>query len=906
MKNKRFFIIDGNSFCYRAYYAIRSLSNSKGRPTNAVYGFITMLNKLVKEENPDYLAVAFDLKGPTFRHKKFADYKITRKPMPDDLADQLPVIKELLGAYKVAILEKKGFEADDIIATLTKKAREKKIDTYIVTGDKDAMQLIGEKVRIYYAHKDGMIVGAKEVKERFGVTPERIVDLLALMGDNSDSIPGVPGIGEKTAVSLIKEFGSLDNLIKNSSRIKSDSQRRKIAENVDLALMSRDLAVLEDNVDIEVDFGVLKPGPPNNKKLLTLFKELEFRKLLKDIIPGDTVKTEFTVAGNERQLTDLAEKLKKQKAFAFDFETTGSDPMSAEPVGVSFCFGEEAVYVPIGTERHKEGRIGRRIVFDILKPIFEEESIKKSGQNIKYEMVILLNNGIELKGVYFDTMVASYLLNPSKPNHNLQDICFEYLNHKMTPITDLIGKGKDQITMDDVDIGNISRYCCEDSDVTWRLSDILNRQLKEKGLYKLFHDIEIPLIEVLARMEKNGVCVDCGVLSKMSGDLESGMEKLTKDIFETAGGEFNINSPKQLSAVLFEDLKLPVIRRTKTGYSTDEQVLKKLCELHDLPKKLLRYRELSKLKSTYVDALPKLINPQTQRVHTSFNQTVTQTGRLSSSDPNLQNIPVRTEMGRSIRKAFTSCANSYILSADYSQVELRILAHLCGDKNLLKAFKEDRDIHDHTASLIFQDIENKSKDLSAKTRYADRRAVAKTVNFGIIYGMSSYGLSKDLDIGIEQAQEFIDSYFSRYPDVKRFIDDQIGRARKDGFVATIFGRRRYIPEINSQNLRVRQFAERTAINAPVQGSAADLIKKAMIDIHNEFCRRSLSTRMLLQVHDELVFESSEDELKTVCSVVKEKMEGAINLKVPVKVNLKRGPNWLEMEPVDGAAKERKA
>lgn len=890
MSNKRLFLIDGNSYCYRAYYAIRNLSNSKGMPTNAVYGFVTMLNKLIKEESPDYLGIAFDMKGPTFRHKKHKEYKITRKPMPDDLSIQMPVIKELVKVYKIPIFEKEGYEADDIIATISKKATGKSIDTHIVTGDKDILQLVGPHVVVYNTHKDGLIYDEKKVKERFGVGPECIVDLMALMGDQSDNYKGVPGIGEVGACELIREFGSLDNLYKNLDKVQREGWRKILKKHKDDASMSKELATLDIDVPIEVDFDNLRLREPDLERLVGLFRELEFKSLLKEIIPKDKWEAHYKMILTKDEFKTLLGKLKDVKELAIDFETTNSDPMIAELIGVSFCWEEKkACYVPL--KHATDETLDRDYVLGELKEIFEDEGIKKIGQNIKYEEVVLLNYGIDLKSIEFDTMVASYLLNPSKLNHGLDDIALEYLGHKMAPITDLIGKGKSAITMDHVDIKRASDYCCEDSDATFRLKNILEKRLEKHGLSELFYNIEIPLIDALSFMELKGVALDVGLLNEMSKEMDKALKKSASDIYEMTGEEFNINSPKQLSRILYEKLDLPILKRTKTGLSTDEEVLRRLAIEHALPAAILEYRELMKLKTTYIDNLPKLINRKTNRLHTSFNQTITATGRLSSSQPNLQNIPIKREMGKKIRQAFIPESDKHILlSADYSQIELRILAHLSDDKGLIDAFKRNLDIHAYTASLIYGVKEDGITD--------EMRAQAKTVNFGIIYGMSAYGLSKSLEIEPDKAQVFIDAYFERYPAVKMYIEDTIEEARERGYVTTLMKRRRYIPDITSDNARLRQFAERTAINTPIQGSAADLIKVAMIDIHNEFKKKKFSSSMILQVHDELLFDILKTELKKVKDIVKDKMENVMELKIPIKVNISVGKNWLEMKELE--------
>jgi len=880
---KKLFLIDGNSFCYRAFYAIRSLATSKGRPTNAVYGVITMINKIIKTEQPDMLAVAFDLKGPTFRHDKFEDYKAHRKPMPDDLVSQMPVIKEVIKAYRIPIFELQGFEADDVLATLARRAEKKSFTTFIVTGDKDAMQLVGDNIFVYNPHGDGVVFDSNMVSAKFGIKPSQVTDLLAIMGDSSDNIPGIKGIGEKGARELIEQFGSLENLLANVDKVKSNSKRELINTGKDQAVLSKELAVLDENVPIDIDFNELMLKEPDSARLVELFKDLEFRSLLKEFASGDALKFEYTIIDTVKKLDTLTKDLAKQEIIALDTETTGTDTLTAKLVGISFSWQKgEAYYVPFNIG----GELTEKVILKTLEKVLCDGKIKKVGQNVKYDHNVLLSAGTELKGISFDTMVASYLLNPSKSNHNLGDISLEYLSHKMTDIEELIGKGKNAVTMDKVDIEKVKNYCCQDSDVTYRLYEILDKELKNKGLGELFGEIEMPLVRVLAHMERAGISIDTEYLKILSEEMDKHLEKHRKAIYDSAGEEFNINSPKQLQVILFEKLKYPVIKRTKTGPSTDEEVLSTLADKYPLAKELLRYREFSKLKSTYVDALPELLSSQTGKVHTSFNQTVTATGRLSSSQPNLQNIPIRTDEGRKIRKAFIASGKDQILlSADYSQIELRVLAHLSGDENLIKAFKQDKDIHRFTASLLYGVDE---KDVTDKMRSG-----AKTVNFGIVYGMGAFRLSKDLNISIDEAKLFIDNYFARYPGIKKYLDGIIEGARKDKFVKTIMNRVRYIPEITSADVRMKNFAERTAINAPIQGSAADIIKIAMIRIFNEI--RDMKSAMVLQVHDELVFNVYKDELQKVADIVRDGMENVMELNVPLKVNMEIGPNWLEME-----------
>ena len=841
MKRKSLFLIDGNSFCYRAFYAIKGLSNSKGQPTNAIYGFISMLNKIKEKEKPDYLAVSFDLKGPTFRHEKFKDYKIHRKPMPDDLQSQIPIIKDVLRAYNIPIIEKQGYEADDVLATVAEKARDR-FDVYIVTGDKDALQLVKPHVSVLDTKTEGLVYDEEKVKERFGFGPEAVVDFMALAGDATDNIPGVKGIGEKTAKELLDQFKTLDGIYKNLDDVKSESVKKLLKEQKEQAVMSKELAKVDADAPVDFDIDEMKIKEPDAQALAGLFKELEFKTLLKEVAPQKNIELEVINIKTKDEIKSLVDEIKKIGSFAFDLESA-----------VAVCVKPKKVYL-----------------VDKIDDLFEDEDIEKVGFDLKKSALALKNNKVELRGENFDIMVASYLLNPERQSQDLSDIAFEYLGYGI----------HDQASEEEV----ITSRC----DCILRLHDILEKALKEKDLYGLFRDIEMPLVSVLARMELNGVSIDAPYLKKLSDEMEKKLEKLTRDIYETAGTEFNINSPKQLGEVLFTKLGLPVVKRTKTGPSTNVEVLEKLSTTHALPAMILQYRELAKLKSTYVDALPLLINEKTKRVHASFNQTITATGRLSSSEPNLQNIPIKTQEGKKIRKAFVpQKSNDFILSADYSQIELRILAHLSEDENLKNAFKKDLDIHTYTASLIFN---IKEQDVTP-----EQRSAAKTVNFGIVYGMSPFGLSKGLGISPGEAESFIDAYFQRYPEVKKYMQKQIEHARKHGFVTTLFKRRRYIQEINSSNNTVKSFAERMAINAPIQGSAADLIKVAMIDIQKELDDKKLDSKMIMQVHDELVFEVPQDELDDVTKIVKNKMEKAVQISVPIKVKISKGKNWLETE-----------
>lgn len=890
------YLIDGSAFLYRAYYAIRNLTNSKGESTNAIYGFVTMLNKLVADYNPTYFAVCFDRPEPTFRHEHFKEYKAHRKPMPEDLVPQIEPIKQFCRLSGFALFELAGFEADDILGTMAKKGEAKDLDVFIVTGDKDAMQLVNDKVKILHAHKEGLVLDEEAVKQRFdGLGPDKVVDVMAIMGDSSDNIPGVHGIGEKGAVKLIKQFGSVKNILKDYEKISSKSQRELVKEHLKDLEMSHHLATINCDVPVKFNWEDLKIAGPEPEKLLEFYQRYEFRALAKNTAPvgeQDSAKRNYTRVQDYKELEKLAAKLKKAGAFSFDTETTSEDPMRAKLVGLSFsCTPYESFYVPVSSSHHKGYGIPVEDALKEFGPLLEDDKLKKYGQNAKYDAIVLKRAGVNVRGIAFDTMLASYLVNPVKRNHNLDDISLEHLGVKKIETAALLGSGKNQITMDLVDVEKVSEYACEDSDCVFRLVEVLKERLKKNGVEKLLEEVELPLSDVLAKMEMNGVSLDTKMLKKFSDDAAAELETLTKEIYEAAGQEFNINSPKQLAEILFVKLKLPPVSKTKTGFSTDVSVLEKLAATHELPKKLLEFRERSKLKSTYLDALPEMINPETGLIHTSYHQTVTATGRLSSSDPNLQNIPVKTEMGRRIRKAFVprkgpqGNENRKIFSADYSQIELRILAHLTGDKNLTEAFAEDRDIHKFTATLLYG---VKEKDVTR-----EMRNVAKTINFSVIYGKTAFGLSQELGLSVHEADAFIKSYFERYKTVKDYLEAQKEKARKDGYLTTILGRRSYFPEINSKNVPLRQFAERSAINAPIQGSAADLIKLAMIAIQDRLEKEKRKSLMIMQVHDELVFDMTADEADALPKLVSEEMEGAYKMRVPLKVDTYTGDSWYK-------------
>lgn len=891
-EKQRLFLIDGSALAYRSYFAfIRNpLINSKGENTSAVFGFTNSILKILRDENPDFMAVVFDTKAPTFRHEIFKDYKSTRAKMPQEMADQLPRIREVTESMNLPILEVEGFEADDLMGTLAKKAKEKGLQVVLVTGDKDFLQLVDEDVKVLNPKRGGEepeLLDRKGVEDKLGVPPDKVIELLALMGDTSDNVPGIPGVGEKTALELIKKFGTLEKVLKNAELVKRKNVQKGLKEHADLARLSKRLVTIDTNVPFELDLSHLQRKGFDLPRLKELFKELEFTKLLQEISSLEKEEeVNYRIIKSEEELKTLISKLKDVGEFALDTETTDLNPIDAELVGISISYKEkEAYYIPVG-HTDRKSNLNLDFVIQNMKDILEDENIKKIGHNIKYDLQVLRRYDIEIKGIYFDTMLASYLLNPSFRQHNLNYLALEHLDHKMIPISDLIGSGKKQKNFAQVSVHDACNYSCEDVDFTLRLKEIFSPKLSLLALEKLFFEVELPLIEVLAHMEMIGVSIDVAHLNRLSKQMEKQLEELSLQIYDLAGKKFNINSPQQLSQVLFEDLKLPSVRKTakRTGLSTDIGVLETLAKEHPLPAVLLEYRQLSKLKSTYIDALPKLVNKRTKRIHTSFNQTVTATGRLSSSDPNLQNIPIRTDLGKQIRKAFVPKAKNYlIMSADYSQVELRILAHFSQDHTLMNSFKKGEDIHNRTASEVF--------GVRIDRVSPEQRAVAKTTNFSIIYGVSAYGLSQATDMTPKEAAMFIDVYFKRYPKVKEYIDQMIELARKQGFVTTLLGRRRYIPEIGSSNRQKREFAERTAINTPIQGSAADLIKVVMIDIDRIL--KKYKSKMILQVHDELVFEVHKEEMDEVKEMVRDKMENTVDLEVPIKVDINVGENWLE-------------
>lgn len=918
---KKFYLLDAYALIYRAYYGlIRSPRiNSKGQNTSAIFGFLTTLNEVLQKEQPDLLAIGFDPAGHTFRHELFPEYKAQREATPEDIKKAVPIIKDLIKAYRIPILEVPGFEADDVIGTMAKAAVREGYEVRMITPDKDYAQLVEPNLlmqRPGHGNAPWEILGPQEVCEKYGLqSPLQVIDYLALMGDAADNIPGCPGVGPKTATTLLQQFGSCEDIIAHSSELKG-AVRKKIEEHVDEIKLSKILTTIKTDVPLQYDFEQFKIEEPDKEALRQIFTELEFRSFLTKLDgpqkssksapvelslfgseptedKGDdserlfsrleNLSYEYKLIENETEAKELADFLLTNEIFSLDTETTSIEALDAKLVGLSFSTEDfRAWYVPVSRETEKAKKI-----LEIFRPVYENPKILKVGQNLKYDLTVLANYGIHLSGPLFDTMLAHYLIQPEL-RHNMDYLAEIYLNYKTIHIEELIGpKGRGQKNMGDLEPKDIYKYACEDADVTLRLMKPLAEELRKNSLEEVFQNIEMPLMPVLARMERNGVVLDTETLKEVENDFTARLQTLEKDIYELAGHEFTINSPRQVGEVLFGELKLSEkVKKTKSGqYSTSEEVLRDLHSKHPIVQKILDYRGLKKLLSTYVEALPKLINPATGHIHTSFNQAVTATGRLSSSNPNLQNIPVRGEDGREIRKAFIPEAGEIFFSADYSQIELRIMAHLSGDEHMIEAFNAGHDVHAATAARIFhKDIKDISKD---------ERRKAKTANFGIIYGISAFGLAERMDVSRTEAKELIDSYFEMYPKIKDYISKAVDTAREKGYIETEFGRRRYLPDINSRNAVVRGYAERNAVNAPIQGTAADIIKIAMIRVQQRLDAEGCKARMMLQVHDELNFSVPTDEFDKVKRIVIEEMQGAYKMSVPLEADCGEGKNWLE-------------
>ena len=931
-QNSKLFLLDAYALIYRAYYAFikNPRINSKGFNTSAILGFVNTLEEVLKKENPTHIGVAFDPPGPTFRHEAFEQYKAQREETPEAIRLSVPIIKDIIKAYRIPILEVAGYEADDVIGTLATEAGNQGITTYMMTPDKDYGQLVTDHVFMYrpkYGDKEFEVMGVEQVKAKFDIqSPAQVIDMLGLMGDSSDNIPGCPGVGEKTAQKLIAEFGSIENLLEHTDQLKG-ALKTKVETNREMIIFSKFLATIKVDVPIRLDMNSLVREQADEDTLRKIFEELEFRTLMERIFKKESspaspiagtlfnqengpvqgnlfeeftpdhtneekksnleslnsLSYDYQLIDTEEKRNEIIKKLLTSEILALDTETTGTDPMDAELVGMSFSITEnQAFYVPVPAEREEAIKIVRE-----FEPVFKNEKSLKVGQNIKYDMLVLQNYGIEVRGKLFDTMVAHYVLQPEL-RHNMDYLAEIYLHYQTIHIEELIGpKGKGQKNMRDLSPQEVYLYACEDADVTLKLKNILEQELKKNDVEKLFYEIEMPLVPVLVNIESNGVRLDTEALKQSSEHFTTRLQSIEKEIYTLAEGEFNIASPKQVGEILFDKLKIvEKAKKTKTGqYVTSEEVLESLRNKHDIIGKILEYRGLKKLLSTYIDALPQLINPKTGRIHTSFNQTVTATGRLSSSNPNLQNIPIRDEDGKEIRKAFIPDDGCSFFSADYSQIELRIMAHLSEDKNMIDAFLSGYDIHAATAAKIYK--------VDIKEVTADMRRKAKTANFGIIYGISVFGLAERMNVDRKEAKELIDGYFETYPQVKSYMDKSIQVAREHGYVETIFHRKRFLPDINSRNAVVRGYAERNAINAPIQGSAADIIKVAMARIYERFKAEGLKAKMILQVHDELNFSVPAKEKEIVEQVVIEEMEKAYRMHVPLKADCGWGTNWLE-------------
>ena len=920
-KTPKLFLIDGTALAYRSHFAFanRPLLNSQGRNVGAIFAYTGTLMRILRDENPDLIAVAFDRPEPTFRHEKFPEYKATRDKTPDELVEQIPDLKAITEALGVRLVEKAGWEADDLIGTLAARGAEGGCEVYIVAGDKDFMQLVSQKIKIFNisrADSDVTIQDVAAVRDKFGVPPEGVVDVLGLMGDSSDNVPGVPGVGVKTAIKLISEHGSMDGVYENLDRIKSPSLRKKLGDNRDLAFLSRELVVIDCDAPIETDLKTLDPTAQDTAYLQEKFIEFEFNTYISYLDATgahDDGPHSYTLVDDAAACDALLDRLAEARAFAFDTETTSLNPRQAEIVGLSIAIDErEAFYIPAilpgrlfanqgsfanqDSSANGNSSAGGSSVLDRFlegfAPLLADSSKEVIGQNLKYDLAVLRRAGISsVNARLFDTMVAHYLCHPGEMQHGLDFLSLKYLGVKKIPTADLIGKGKKQITMADVPVDKVCEYACEDVDMTLRLRNIFARELDVMGLTRLFDDLEMPLLLILEEMEHRGLRVDRKVLDSLQEEFAERVSELTSRIYELAGEEFNINSTQQLGKILFDKLEvhkevgLKRVRKTKTGYSTNAAVLESI-SAHPLGHLLLEYRRLQKLNSTYVEALPRLIEKETGCIHTSFNQAVAATGRLSSSDPNLQNIPIRTPEGGRIREAFVPRDKEWrILSADYSQVELRILAHISGDAKLQEAFREGKDIHAGTASLIF--------GVAADGVTPELRSRAKTINFGIIYGMGPQRLARETGISFAEAKDFIDAYFETFPGVKGYIDSTLEQARETGYVTTLLGRKRAIDDMDAMNQMVRASMENVAVNTPIQGTAADLIKKAMLTIPKALADRGLRALMVLQVHDELVFDVPEEELDSVGALVKNEMESAMDLDVPLVVDIGSGSNWRE-------------
>ncbi len=898
----RLFLLDGTALAYRSFFALQrsGLSTPEGKPSGATYGFTMTLRKILEEEKPDGIAVAFDPPGDTFRHEMYGEYKATRQKMPDELVAQLEPIRECVRAHGVSLFEVKGYEADDVIGTLATQAAAKDFEVRIVTGDKDFMQLIGPNVALHNVFKGGdaaVIESFDAVKEKFGTTPDHVTDVLAIMGDASDNVPGVHGIGEKGAIKLIAEFGSVEGVLQNLDRVKGKAGEY-VRRDLDQLKLSKDLVTIRCDVPLDPGLESIGPAAPDSKKLVHFLQSMGFNSLLKKVSEGGgtSEKRDYHLVRTESELRAMIDELTNAGAFAVDTETTSLFPMQAELVGASFSAAPmRAYYVPFNADPPVLPG-GKAALLGALAPLLTSPGLRRTGQNTKYDWLVFASNGLSLPPPDFDTMIASYCVAGTSRRHGIDELALVYFDLKKIPTSALIGTGKNQVTMDQVPVAKVAEYACEDADVAWRLFQVLEKELADTGSGKLFRELEMPLVPVLAAMEERGIRLDTAVLAEIAVAAERDMNAAVAEIHRLAGTEFNVNSTKALGEVLFERLKIQEaagvrrVRRTQTGFATDAATLEE--HYGDVPivQKLLEYREVQKLASTYLEPLPTYVNPKTGRVHGSFSQVSAATGRLASSEPNLQNIPVRTERGRELRRAFVPRERDergdwVLLSADYSQVELRILAHLCGDPGLVKAFAEDKDIHTETAATVF--------GIMPELVTREMRSRAKAINFGLLYGMGPARLARDTGLSVPEAKRFIEKYFQSFPKVRGWIDATLEKARTQGYVETLLGRKRRFPEIASGDSRLRSFAENAAVNTPVQGSAADVIKRAMIVLEERLSKSELAGRMLLQVHDELLLEVPEKELDATRELVRDCMMNAVPLRVPLKVDFGHGKNWLE-------------
>ncbi len=889
LKKPRLYLVDGNGYIYRAFFALPKLTNSKGLPSNAIYGFTNMIRKLINEEKPDYVAVAFDSKEKTFRHDSYDAYKVDRPEMPGDLQQQIPYIRRICEVMGLPVLENPGYEADDIIATLMQRCRQENVTGVIVSSDKDLLQLVKEGVYMLDPMKDYFVYDDAAVEEKWGVKPEQIIDLLSLMGDSIDNIPGVKGIGPKGAQELIQKFGTVENLLLNLDSVEKKSHKEKIEEYKKDLLLSKELVQLRKDVPVAKGIQDLKARKPDPESARKLFLDLEFYSILNDYLTDPSSRIhEYETIDSIARLNSMVEDLQKIDSISIWCEVDPEAPLRGSLVGIALSMqAKKGQYIPLGHRGLSAEQLAEKDVLKALKPVLENGKIKKNAFNLKQQALIFRNHGVEFRGLWDDPIVMSYVLNPTRHSHQLGDLAKEYLQYQIRDLKEILGSGQKRISPGDAEIAALRDYCCEKADLALELSEMLRADLQKAELESVYYNMELPVLKALIEVEWNGVKVDTVTLQRLSQEMGKNLDRLVKEIYEIAGGEFNINSPKQLGEILFHKLKLPMVKKTRKtkDFSTSEEVLEELARDYEFPQKIREYRQFSKLKSTYVDALPLMINPGTGRIHTTYQQTVAATGRLSSTDPNLQNIPIRTPWGRLIRDAFVAEGDNWLISADYSQIELRVMAHLSKDQTLIDSFLREEDIHARTASEVF--------DVPMEQMTKEIRNQAKAINYGINYGQSPFGLAQLLGIDQREAKDYIDRYFQKYPRVKAYLDQTLEFVKEKGYVTTMFGRRRYLPEIRSRDRNVYMAAQRAAVNTPLQGTAADIIKIAMIEVQNEIDRRKMSVKMIMQVHDELVFEVSENEKNLAATMVKEKMESVCELVVPLTVDLSIGRNWRE-------------